>query len=222
MCQTKSVIKSMPLGGISICSLDELYSADRDVVAKLVGYLALSRAYNLVNSTLALIAQVDDVEMIVTCQAAFECAYMDFAQKATSSPTFARLNALYQAARRGGLYASIPLMSEVYQAALDVAGFSPKDNQYVAALNEMLPDLMALTRALEDQISDLQTSWAAVERMVSHLDDLVCVSNCNQFLMQCDMVAAQDRACSGSCGDECSCGHSQLSLDRMATAAGAI
>ncbi len=60
MCQTNKLVVNTPLGGISLCTLDELYSADRDIVAKLIGYLALSRAYNLVN---------DALEMIVTCSA---------------------------------------------------------------------------------------------------------------------------------------------------------
>jgi hypothetical protein len=120
--QTNKLVVNAPLGGISLCTLDELYSADRDIVAKLIGYLALSHAYNLVNDTLEMFAQVDDVEMIVTCRAAFECAYMDFAQKRAGSPTFEQLYALYHSARTSGLYASIPLMTEVYDTAIAIPG----------------------------------------------------------------------------------------------------
>ncbi len=149
MSQTNKLVVNAPLGGISLCTLDELYSADRDIVAKLIGYLALSHAYNLVNDTLEMFAQVDDVEMIVTCRAAFECAYMDFAQKRAGSPIFEQLYALYHSARTSGLYASIPLMTEVYDTAIAIPGYTLADNQYALALGEMLAGLIPLCKALE-------------------------------------------------------------------------
>ena len=78
---------------------------------------------------------------------------------------------------------------------------------------------MPLCKALEAQLSDLQTAWITVERMVAHPDDLICVSNCNQFLLDCDALASQGRDCAG----DCPCGHSRssgvLSVYRMAAAA---
>ena len=118
-------------------------------MAKLIGYLALSHAYNLVKDTLEMFAQVDDVEMIVTCRAAFECAYMDFAQKCAGAPTFEQLYALFHSARTSGLYASIPLMTDVYHTAIAIPGHTLADNQNVLALGEMLAGLIPLCKALE-------------------------------------------------------------------------
>jgi hypothetical protein len=94
-------------------------------------------------------------------------------------------------------------MVEVYRASHDVPGYTAQDNQYVVALGEMLSDLMALCKALEARLSDLQAAWATVERMVAHSEDLVRASNCHQFLVELDMVAAQNRACNHNCQDDC-------------------